>query len=280
MVGPTIGSLNIVADESIKDIVEQEEQIFERNYSYAKLNITFSNEYDMFRKLVADSVHVIMTTRALTKEEIDHFNQKNIHPRQYAFAKGAIAFITNETQKDTAYRYEDILALLDQPSKGKVFVIENAKSGISNVILHLIDKPALPSHFYALNSKKEVLDYIMGHDQAIGIVDWSDISDSDNPITEEILKSIHLVGISRPQDSIQHGFVKPFQYNLQDDIYPFTRELYLISTTGMNDVGMGFASFISGEIGQKIILKAGLLPKFQSERIIEIKHSADIKVVK
>ena len=36
MSGPTIGKLDIVADESMKIIVEQEEEIFERFYKYAE----------------------------------------------------------------------------------------------------------------------------------------------------------------------------------------------------------------------------------------------------
>ena len=42
--GPTMGALRILADESIKDIVEQEEEIFERFYPYARLDITYTNE--------------------------------------------------------------------------------------------------------------------------------------------------------------------------------------------------------------------------------------------
>ena len=280
MVGPTIGSLDIIADESIKDIVQQEEEIFERTYKYARLNITYLNEYDMFRRFFTDSVDMIMTTRALTKEEMDRFHKQNVYPRQYAFAKGAIALITNKNQPDTVYTYEEMIRMFGTPVNDKVFIIENAKSGITNVVLGLIEKTKLPGHFYALESKKDVLDYVMKHDNAIGLVDWSDLSDSDDPLTKEVLNTIYLVGVSRPLDSIQHGFVKPYQYNLQDDLYPFTRELYCISKTGMTDVGTGFASFISGEIGQKIILKAGLLPKFQSERILEIRNTTDIKVVK
>lgn len=280
MTGPTMGTLSIIADESLKDIVQQEEEIFERNYKYAKLNITYANEYDMFSKFLADSMDAIITTRSLTKEELDYFEQIHIYPRQSSFAKGALAFITNKHQTDTTFAYEQILQMFNDPANGKVFIIENAKSGITNVILHLLGKDKLPGHFYALGSKQEVLDYLAGHDEAIGIIDWSDVSDSDSGLTKMILNSIHVVGISRPLDSIQHGFVTPFQYNLQDDLYPFTRELYFISKTGMTDVGTGFASFIAGEIGQKIILKAGLLPKYQSERLIEIRNTSDIKVIK
>ena len=147
-------------------------------------------------------------------------------------------------------------------------------------MLSILKTEKLPAHFYALNTKQEVLDYVGTHDQAIGIVDYCDISDSDSAFTKDVLRKIKLLAITRPADSTQAGFVQPFQYNLQDRKYPFTRDLYFISKTGKDDVGTGFTSFICGEIGQKIILKAGLLPKFQSERTIEISRTNDIKVVK
>ena len=62
------------------------------------------------------------------------------------------------------------------------------------------------------------------HDNAIGIIDYAAIGDSDSAFTREVLRASKPVGVSRPQDSIQYGFLKPFQYNLQDRKYPFTRE--------------------------------------------------------
>ncbi len=280
MVGPTIGSLDIVSDVNMKYIVEQEENIFERTYKYATLNITYTSEYDMIQKFMSDSVKAIMATRALTQEELDFFDKKQMHPRQYAFATGALAFISNKNPTDSTFSYEEIVNMWKDGTQGKLFVIEDAKSGITQEVLRLADATKLPEHFYALASKQEVIDYVITHDNAIGIVDWSDISDSDNQIGKEMLNKIMLLGISRPLDSIQHGFLKPYQYNLQDRLYPFTRDLYFITNTGKNDVGTGFAFFISGEIGQKIVLKTGLLPKFQSERVLELTSSPDIKVIK
>jgi phosphate transport system substrate-binding protein len=277
---PTMGSLSILADESIRDIVQQEEEIFEREYPYAHLRISYANEYDMFEKFMEDSMDVIVATRMLTAEETTYLEKRQSIARHFPFATSAIAFIVNRNTKDTTYTYEKLKSLMEDPGSGTLFVIENVKSGIAREVLQFINQSQLPGHFYALPSKKEVLEYIQAHDNAIGIVDYSDISDTDNAYTSEVLNSIWLLGISRPQDSIQAGFVRPFQYNLQDRKYPFTRDLYVITKTGRNDVGIGFASFICGEIGQKIILKAGLLPKFQTERSLEINQTADIKVVK
>jgi len=280
MTGPTMGSLEIIADESMKNIVTQEEEIFERTYQYAHLNIRYMNEHDLFAAFLEDSTRAIMTNRSLTAQEKTFFNQQNSFPRETVFATSAIAFIKNVQSVDTTYAYEDLIHRCSDDASGDIFVLENAKSGITQEMLRLMHKEQLPKHFYALSTKQEVLNYVETHENAIGIVDYSDISDSDSAFTKDVLSKIHLVGISRPADSTQVGFVRPYQYNLQDRKYPFTRDLYFISKTGKEDVGTGFASFICGEIGQKIILKAGLLPKFQTERNIELRYTNDIKVIK
>src|SRR5688572_14121912 len=89
MVGPTMGTIDLVADESIRYIVEQEEDIFERTYKHAKVNIQYLPEHDMFQKLMADSVQVIISTRPLNEEEISYFDKKQSHPIQTVFATGA-----------------------------------------------------------------------------------------------------------------------------------------------------------------------------------------------
>lgn len=280
MSGPTIGTLDIMADENIMEIVQQQEEIFERNYKYARLNVTYTNEYDLFDLFLADSTDVIFSTRSLRDDEKAYLSSQAALARETVFATGAIAFITNPSYPDTAYTYERLLGMMQDSSSGKRFIIENVKSGISALVLEWLDRKELPGHVYALQSKKEVLDYVKEYNNAIGLIDYSDISDSDSQFTREVLANYNLLAISRPVDSLQMGYLRPFQYNLQERKYPFTRDLYFISKTGHTDVGTGFVSFICGEIGQKIVLKAGLLPKFQSARYIEIYPTPDIKVVK
>ncbi len=280
MEGPTIGTLDIWADVVMKDLVEQEEEIFERQYQYAHLEITYANEHDMFKAFLDDTVDAIMTNRMLTTEEVNYLNSLQQIPRHYVFATSAIAFVVDTSAIDTNYTYEQMVQMFSDKDAGVLFVIENVKSGITHEVLRLINQEKLPEHFYALDAKQDVLEYIKTHPNAIGIIDYSEISDSDMAYTKEVLAAINLLGITRPLDSLQAGFVKPYQYNLQDRKYPFTRDLYFISKTGRNDVGLGFATFLCAEIGQKIILKAGLLPKYQTLRSIELNYMNDIKVIK
>jgi phosphate transport system substrate-binding protein len=53
------------------------------------------------------------------------------------------------------------------------------------------------------------------------------------------------------------------------------RDLYIINCQGYSGLGMGFAS-VAGDIGQRIILKSGLLPVRMPGRNIIIKSNVDI----
>ncbi len=280
MTGPTIGRITVGCDESLKDIISQEEQIFERTYKYASLDITFTSDFDLFNQFFSDSLDAIVASRTLSQEELNRLEQKQIYPRQYAFATSAIAFIQKKSDLDSNYTYEQLTSALKDESQGKIFVIESNRSGIPSFLFDVLDTTSLPKHIFALRDKEEILEYIIGQDNAIGIIDWSDISDSDAAYSKLFLQDISLIGISNSKDSIQGNFLRPFQYHLQDNNYPFTRDLYLINKSGVYDVGTGFAFFMCGEIGQKIILKAGLLPKFQTERTIELKNTTDVTVIK
>lgn len=273
MVSPTTGRVRIAVDENLKDIIQQEKEVFESKYKYASIDLINMQETPLLNSLYSDSIKAAFLARNLSEKETNYFHQKQIYPKPVLFATGALAFIVSNKYPDTSYTYETLLSFLNDPGKGKKFIIENSKSGIAAEIMHLINKDTLPRHFFSKQTKSEIYDYIHQDLSAIGIIDYSDISDSDLPSTKALYLTTNLLAISRPKDSTQHGYLRPYQYNLQDRLYPFTRDLYFVSTSGLNDVAQGFIAFVAGDIGQKVILKAGLLPRYQTERWIELKSS-------
>lgn len=279
---PTTGSIHIFCDEALQLIVQQEEEIFERNYPKAQIHIHYLNENDLFKKFMYDTFETIITARALDSNALRYLDQnKSLHPRTFPFANSALAFVCSHNSADSLLKFENIKDAIEGIGylSNKRFVIENKSSGIAKSLLELTNKNQLPSNFYAMNSLDTVLEFVSRNIDCIGIIDWSGVSDSDDPKAQSYLNKVNLIKITRPLDSTQKGYLAPLQYNLQDKIYPFTRTLNVISRTGKSDLGLGFASFITGEIGQKIILKAGLLPLYQTERLIELKSTGDVKVV-
>ncbi|NOT36147.1 MAG: solute-binding protein [Saprospiraceae bacterium] len=279
---PITGKIEIFCDEALQNIIQQQEEIFERNYPKADVQIHYMNEADIIRKFLYDSVETIIISKSLDSSAIKYLDQeKQLHPRIFPFAISAVAFVCSPLSPDSLLQYESILQATTGNGNlsNRKFVIENKSSGIAKFLLESSQADQLSSNFYAMNSLDTVLDFVSKNKDCIGIIDWSRVSDSDDPIAQDYLRKIKIIKISSAGALDKVEYFPPFQYNLQDKIYPFTRTLNIISRTGKSDLGLGFATFITGEIGQKIILKAGLLPIYQSERVIELKSSGDIKVV-
>ncbi|MBK8956355.1 MAG: substrate-binding domain-containing protein [Saprospiraceae bacterium] len=280
---PTIGIIKIGCDHQIKDLMIQQEQIFEQRYKYADVQLEFFNERELVNLWIADSFRNVVMGRALDSFEMDFFiKNKQVRPRHFPFAVGAITLLTYKSNSDSTILFEEFIDWIKGIKSGRhgyqTLVVEDANSGLSHYLLDLIREEQFKGSVYALKDKSSILEYLKNNPSALAIVDWAEFSDSDDSQRRSLLKDFRRIAISRPKDSVQFGFLFPDQYNLQDKRYPLQRTWQFISSSGKSDLALGFASFVTGEIGQKIILKAGLLPIYQTERWIEF-QAGDIKVV-
>ena len=66
---------------------------------------------------------------------------------------------------------------------------------------------------------------------------------------------------------------KPYQAYLAMGLYPFTRNVYIISTDPKTGLPSGFTKFVSTDRGQKIILKSGMVPATQVIRIVNVRDN-------
>jgi phosphate transport system substrate-binding protein len=67
------------------------------------------------------------------------------------------------------------------------------------------------------------------------------------------------------------GFYKPFQGYIADGSYPLIRDVFVICRESTAGLGSGFASFVAGDVGQRIILKSGLVPATMPLRLVHVK---------
>jgi phosphate transport system substrate-binding protein len=132
-----------------------------------------------------------------------------------------------------------------------------------------IDK--LPSTgIYALNSNADVIKYVNDNPGSVGVVgvNWM----VQPPVElEPIVADLKILGVKniagRPGSD---AYYKPNQNDIALEKYPLTRSLYIINCEGGAGLGTGFASFIAGERGQRIVLKSGLLPDSIPSREINV----------
>ena len=124
-----------------------------------------------------------------------------------------------------------------------------------------------------MNSNEEVVNYIQNNKNGLGIISVNWISDSQDTISNKFLQKIVVAGISEDGDDEGLGpFLKPYQGYIAEGSYPFIREVYVICRESFAGLGTGFASFVAGDQGQRIIRRSGLVPAQMPIRLVEIKR--------
>jgi len=101
---------------------------------------------------------------------------------------------------------------------------------------------------------------VVAHPGTIGFIGINGVAQPDKTM-QEMVDNLRVLGIKNlPGKPGSDGFYKPNQNDLALGLYPLIRNLYIINAEGGPGLGTGFASFLAGERGQRIVLKSGLLP--------------------
>ena len=269
----TTGKTKILVDESFSPIIEDEAYVFENTYTNAKLDLISKPENEVLKLFLNDSIRIAILSRQLTPEESQFYKNKKITIRVNRFAIDGVALITNKSSSDSTTNVAEIIKVLQgKPGQIKSLVFDNPNSSTVRYLKDLAGVKNLPEKgIYALKSNPEVIKYVHKHPGSIGVVgiNWIEQPDKD---LEEIVNELKVLGVKNlPGKPGSDGFYKPDQNTLALGLYPLTRSLYIINCQGGPGLGTGFASFLAGEQGQRIVLKSGLLPDSIPSREVIIK---------
>jgi len=262
------GKATIYVDETITPIVEDEVMVFESMYD-AKFNLVSKSEAEILNSLFDQKTKIAILARDLYKKELNIFEKRKIFPRITKFATDGIAFVSNKKMKDSLIDLQDVVDFMkgERKSKIKGLVFDNPNSSTVVYMNSLSGITSLPDKdVYSFKTNKEVLRFVSENDGMIGVVGVNWLSQPDSA-TISIMNRIIVLsvkGINGKQ------FYFPSQNNFAEGTYPLVRDLYLINCQGSAGLGMGFASFIAGDIGQRIVLKSGLLPAVIPSRRLNI----------
>jgi|SRR5690606_29245100 len=266
------GRLTMVVDESLGPIVEDQMVVFEHTYVNADITLKNEPEKRAVNFLLNDSVKVAVLARKLTEEERKFFEAKKIIPREARFATDGIALIANGSSIDSVVHVDDIIKKLQgEESNLGTLVFDNPNSSTVRYLQELAGIDKLPEEgVYALSSNADVIKYVYENTHAIGVIGINWIFQPD-PGLEDYVKGVKVLGVkNQVGKSGDDAFYKPSQTNLALGKYPLARDLYIINCQGIKGLGLGFSAFLTGERGQRIVLKSGLMPDSIPPREINI----------
>lgn len=276
---PTTGKITIVADESLKPIVEAEVETFNALHKDAHIDVIYMPEADAITSMLKeDSLKLAVVTRKLTADERKYLMETvKVRAREDSMAVSGIAVIVNKNNPDTLLSVDNLKDMLSgkitnwkqiggRSNNGIEIVFDNPNSGLIRQLKDSVARvDSLPKTCFAVNNNSAVVDYVSKNKNALGLIGLEWISDRDDTTTNAFLNKVNVVALAGDSTNFQ-----PYQAYLALKYYPLRRTIITINREGRTGLGTGFAAFFASERGQRIVLKSGLLPIKMPLRIVSI----------
>ncbi len=293
----TSGMITLMCDQTFENIIQQEIDVFEYTYPNASIIPYYIDAHSAIDSMLDRKTSLIVTAQELTQEQKDYLHSVNRFPsRTQRIAVDAIAVIVNKDNDIDELSISELRDILTgatprwkdvYPSKLdtiQVIFDHNGSSILKYVTDSIMRGAKYTTKVYSTDSIQQIFTEVEKRRNAIGFigVSWitadltaptttmeqrmSDLNKNDTAAIDFSSK-IKVMKIRR-DDEIE-GY-KPYQLYIYDGRYPLYRSIYVTTTEPNGSLSHGFYSFLTGFIGQKIILNTGVMPARVQPRVVSL----------
>lgn len=280
----TTGTISIAVDANFQPIVKEQMDVFLSQMPNAEVKPIYINENSAIDLLLKDSVRLAVTTRPLNQRELDFMKSKKYYPKSYLLAKDGIALIVNKSNPDTLMSVANLKRILTGKVTKWKEIYPSSKLGDirvvfdnpnSSTVRYAIDSictgDKISQNLNAQHSNTEVINYVAQTPNAIGVLGVNWLNNSNDSTNLTFNNSIRVMSVSREEIATEADSYKPYQAYLFYENYPLIRSIYVILNDPRGSMPSSVSNFMTSDKGQRIILKAGLVPATQPIRVVNIK---------
>ncbi|MEI2270600.1 substrate-binding domain-containing protein [Sphingobacterium sp. ML3W] len=272
------GKLPVLVDQTLLPIIKESADVFESSYPNSSLEIMARPEIKAVNALLSDSAYVVVLTRKLNSQEEDYFKKRGIQPKIFQMASDAVVLINNRNSADTIMSQKNVKSLLEGNLSGQRLIFDNANSSTLRFLKDYFKIEKIdPKAVSAMRDSEDVMKYISENANAVGVIgyNWYLKAVEKNSQLLDKIRTLSIENVSAGADKAH--FYKPSQSTIADGVYPFIRPVYIMNYQPNMGLGLGFSAFLTGDRGQRIVLKAGLVPVTMPGREIIIRDESYIK---
>lgn len=271
---PTSGHVVVLVDEGLKPVFEDLESIFEHFYKEAELDLRYLPEGEILTAMQHDSVRLVFATFAPGADQDTYLRSKQITPHIETVATDAVAIIVSKAAQEDSISIEDLQANLtaNVPANlwsGHRLLFDRSGSSTARSLIDSLlggDASELQAQVFAVNGIDSLVAQVARNPNTLGFIPFAAIADKDNAHSRELREQVKVLAVGRDASKA----VLPSQTALADGSYPLCRPVVMLVLEPKAGLGTGFASFVAGHKGQRIILKRGLAPAHIPSREIEV----------
>ena len=264
------------ADESLSPIVDEELDAFNMRNKKGNIDPLYTNEQDAIEMLLKKETWLVFTTRRLSPNEETILKEQQLNPRCYPLAYDGLTLIINKENNDSLITVDNFVKILtgevtlwkelypastldsirvafDNPKSSTVrFCVDSVLQG---------KEMKTTGNVRAVQTSREVVDYVEKHRNAIGIVGSIWLNDQRDTTNMVYGRNIKVMRVSNSSEATPSNSYDPSQWNIAYNYYPFIRTIYaLVTDPRSSGVARRLGNFCTLPDGQLVIFNAGLFP--------------------
>lgn len=245
----------IYADSIVKPLLDAQLEVFKIHYPKANVEIKYQFENSIVNQLFNSDIKIACMTRAFDSLEIKSLQLRKYKPKSVKIAHDAFVCITSSKTPRNSISVEDLKSSLSNIDRSQNFTIVTLTRNKSyqTLIKKVLNVNANDFKVYGIKDSLEVVKYLDQNKNSIGLFPLLWLDENYEWVKQNNCK-ILAIGQSDNNSMI------PDQYHLSSGKYPLAVDIYFNIRSGFTGDGINFVNFCTNEIGQLVVLKAGLIP--------------------
>lgn len=263
------GETTIYVSESILPMMEQQVRDFQKMYPKATIHLKETTDRDAIVRLINGETKLAIVARDLNPEEQLVIRQNKITVNPIRFGIDAIAVIVSEKSELDSLTTQQLTAMC----RGKTTEWKQIQANLSGHISHvitgintatyeiltrkLLNGQNMNCTVVPCSSSSQVISYVEQNHNSIGYIGLNWLTGSEH----HSIKILKIGDATVSYDSVSNSrTLLPHQFYVWKKVYPFSRDLFALSTDKDAGLPAGFTVYLMSAPGQKTILNAGMVP--------------------
>jgi phosphate transport system substrate-binding protein len=277
------GTLHVLATESHLPLVQQLVSDHRSIYPGVLITVGGASTRGAIVDMINGSAHCIVVDRRLNDEERRAAQKAELIIGETEVARDALVVLVHPQNNVASLSTADLGSILSGkttlwskfPGSKLNGAIELCMTGRNSGLYEMVTH-----NFFTLQkdvplaavaaSQDSVLQYVAANPEALGMVSFAVWKDTTQSASQRWKKNVRAVDLLATDADGVVSAVKATQRSIFDRVYPLTYSLYIYTSEKTPGTAYGFSAFVGGDIGQRVFLYAGLVPKTMPYRTIQL----------